>query len=270
MTALMHHFTFEFKTGLRNSTLLLMNYLFPLGFYAMMGLVMTQINPLFAETMIPAMVIFSGLVSTLLGMPGPLVESREAGIFRSYKINGVPAAAILLMPALTTVFHVLIVAVLIGLTGAPLFDGSAPTRWVPFALVTLVTVLSSAGTGSLISVIARDSRAVVLVSQLVFLPSMLIGGLMIPLDVLPSSVRPFAFLLPASHAMQAYLGFAYEQTTLLSPWIAVAVLGASGLIGFGLAIYLFNWDSKNEAQRGHPAMALLALIPNVIAALLML
>ena len=51
MTALIHHFTFEFKTGLRNSTLLLMNYLFPLAFYAMMGLVMTQINPLFRESM---------------------------------------------------------------------------------------------------------------------------------------------------------------------------------------------------------------------------
>lgn len=270
MTALMHHFAFEFKTGLRNATLLLMNYLFPLGFYSMMGLVMVQINPMFAETMIPAMVIFSGLVSTLLGMPGPLVEAREAGIFRSYKINGVPAVAILMMPALTTVFHVLIVSVIIGLTGAPLFNGLAPTRWLPFALVTLVVVVSSAGLGALISVIARDSRSVVLVSQLIFLPSMLIGGLMMPLEVLPDSVRPFAFLLPASHAMQAYLGFAYQQTTLLSPWVALAALAANGVIGFGLAIYLFNWDSKNEAQRGHPALGILALVPNILVALLSL
>ncbi len=57
MTALVNHFAFEFKAGLRNATLLMMNYLFPLGFYVMMGLVMTQINPMFAETMIPAMVI---------------------------------------------------------------------------------------------------------------------------------------------------------------------------------------------------------------------
>jgi ABC-2 type transport system permease protein len=216
------------------------------------------------------MVIFSGLVSALLGMPGPLVEAREAGIFRSYKINGVPAVAILMMPALTTAFHALIVAVIVAVTGAPLFGGLAPMNWGPFALVTVVTVLSLAGLGALISVIAQDSRAVVLISQVIFLPSMLIGGLMIPLDMLPGSVRPFAFLLPASHAMQAYLGLAYEQPTLLSPWIALAALAASGLIGFALAIYLFNWDSKNESQRGHPALGLLALIPNLIAALLLL
>ncbi len=88
MKALANHFAFEFKTGLRDSNQLLMNYLFPLAFYALMGLVMTKINPLFAETMVPALVIFAALASTLLGLPGPLVELREAGIYRSYRING--------------------------------------------------------------------------------------------------------------------------------------------------------------------------------------
>lgn len=265
MTALVNHFAFEFRTGLRNATLLMMNYLFPLGFYAMMGLVMTQINPMFTETMIPAMVIFSALASTLLGMPSPLVESREAGIYRSYRINGVPAANILLMPVLTTVFHVLIVAVIIALTGHPLFDGLVPENWLAFAGVTVVAVLSCAGLGSLIGVVAKDSRSVVLFSQLIFLPSMLIGGVMMPLDILPESVRPFSLLLPTSHAMQAYLGYAYGQETLLSPLGSVLVLAASGVLAFCLAIYLFNWDSKNDAQRGHPLMALLALVPYVVA-----
>ena len=49
MTALVDHLGFEFKTGLRNPSALLLNYLFPLAFYAMMGLVMTKINPRFAQ-----------------------------------------------------------------------------------------------------------------------------------------------------------------------------------------------------------------------------
>ncbi len=49
MTALANHFSFEFKTGLRNPSALMLNYLFPLGFYAMMGLVMAQINPGFRD-----------------------------------------------------------------------------------------------------------------------------------------------------------------------------------------------------------------------------
>ena len=113
MTAFIHHFSFEFRTGIRNKQLLLMNYLFPLGFYLMMGFVMAGINPLFLDTMTPAMVVFAVLAATLLGIPDPLVNARENGIFRSYKINGVPAIAILSIPALTTMLHLMIVAVVI-------------------------------------------------------------------------------------------------------------------------------------------------------------
>jgi len=88
MTAFTNHFSFEFRTGIRNKTLLMMNYLFPLGFYLLMGFVMPEINPFFLETLIPAMVVFAILAATLLGVPDPLVNAREAGIFRSYKIRG--------------------------------------------------------------------------------------------------------------------------------------------------------------------------------------
>ena len=94
MNAFIHHFTFEFRTGIRNKQLLLMNYLFPLGFYLMMGFIMAEINPLFRKDIIPAMVVFGILAATFLGIPDPLVNARENGVFRSYKINGIPSISI--------------------------------------------------------------------------------------------------------------------------------------------------------------------------------
>src|SRR4030042_1350956 len=114
MTAFADHFAFEFKTGLRNPMQFFMSYLFPLGFYALMGVIMTQVNPTFTGTMIPAMIVFTVMASTVLGLPSPLVDSREAGIYRSFKINGVPAASILSIPMLTTIFHALIVSAIIA------------------------------------------------------------------------------------------------------------------------------------------------------------
>ena len=86
MNAFAVHLSFEFRTGIRNRTLLLMNYLFPLGFFLMMGFIMPDLNPSFLPLMIPAMVVFAVLAATLLGLPEPLVNAREAGVFRSYKI----------------------------------------------------------------------------------------------------------------------------------------------------------------------------------------
>jgi len=264
MTAFANHFSYEFKTGLRNPMLLLMNYLFPLGFYAMMGLVMTKINPGFTQLLIPAMVVLAAMTSTILGLPGPLVEMREAGVFRSFKINGVPVLSILVIPMLTTIFHALIVATIVALTGAPLFDGVAPTNWAAFALVALVTVFTFGAIGSLIGVVATSSRGTVLYSQLIFLPSMLLGGMMMPLSILPASVRPFSMLLPTAYVMQAFTGLAYGQETIVNPTAALAILAVSGLLAFGLAAYLFNWDSRNSARRGHPLLALLALAPYLV------
>jgi ABC-2 type transport system permease protein len=261
MTAFAHHFAYEFKTGLRNSNLLMIDYLFPLGFYALMGLVMTQINPLFAATMVPAMVSFTAMTGTVLGLPSRLVESREAGVYRSFKINGVPAPSILAIPALTTVFHALIAGAIVAVTAPLLFDGEAPANWGAFALVTLLVAFCFGALGALIGVISANSRATVLWSQLIFLPSMLLGGLMMPLDLLPATVRPISGLLPTTYAMQAYAGLAYGAQTLLDPAACALILGAGALLAFGLAIYLFNWDSRNQSRRGHPAMALIALLP---------
>jgi ABC-2 type transport system permease protein len=268
MNAFANHFAFEFKTGLRIPTLMLMNYLFPLSFYAMMGLVMVQINPGFKDHMIPAMVIFVAMVSTLLGMPGPLVEAREAGIYRSFKINGVPALSILAIPALTTIFHTVIVSVIIALTAGPLFDAASPVSWGGFILVSLFAILSLGALGMLIGVVADGTRSVVLYAQAIFLPAMLIGGLMMPLDLLPQGAQTAAALLPPTHAMQALLALAYGQEAVISPAVSLSVLGAGGLLALGLAIYLFNWDKRNQSHRGHPLMALLVLVPYISAALL--
>ena len=268
MTAFTTHFSFEFKTGLRNSTAMMMNYLFPLAFYGMMGVVMVYINPGFKDLLLPSMVIFAVMVSTILGLPGPLVESREAGIYRSFKINGVPALSILSIPALSTTFHALIVSLLISLTAGPLFDGLQPVSWINFALVALLTAFTFGGLGMLIGVISNNSRSTVLWSQLIFLPSMLIGGLMMPLAALPESVRFFSGLLPSTYAMQAILGLAFGQKTLMDPRICAMILAAAGLLAVLLAIYLFSWDDKNSARRGRPWMAILVMVPFIIGAFL--
>jgi ABC-2 type transport system permease protein len=269
MNAFAKHFSFEFRTGMRDKTQLLMNYLLPIGLYAMLGFLMTELNPPFRETMIPAMIIVAILFSMVLGLPNPLVTAREAGIFRSYKINGVPATSILTIPALTTMLHMVVVAAIITAT-APLFFGAPPpVNWAGFILVFLLAVFAHAGLGLLIGVISSSSRAVVLWSQLIFLPSMLIGGLMIPYSMLPGVLGKVGLLLPSTHAMNAFQGLAQNQVAASDPLWSVLILLAGGILSFGLANYLFCWDRLNTTRRGHPALALLALLPYILGAVLL-
>lgn len=268
MHAFTAHFAFEFRSGIRNKNLLLLNYLFPLGFYLMMGLIMTGINPLFQDTILPAMTLFAVLAATLLGLPDPLVNARESGIFRSYKINGVPAASILAIPALTTALHLTVVMGIISLTAPLLFDAPVPQNWGAFLLVFAVATFACASWGVLIGVVSPSTRMTVLYAQAVFLPSMLIGGLMLPYSMLPETAVAFAQLLPATHAMNAFNGLAMGVGADFSPWGSLVALLVSGLLALGLAGYLFSWDSRNTERRGHPLLALLVLLPFVAGWLL--
>lgn len=264
MNAFANHFGFEFRTGIRNRSLLLLNYLFPLAFYLMMGFVMTELNPLFRDVLLPSMVVFAIYTAAILGLPDPLVQARDSGIFRSYNINGVPKLNILAIPALTTSLHLVIVTIIICVTAPLLFDAPTPVNWLNFALVFLATLFACAGLGVLIGVISPNSRATVLLSQLLFLPSMLIGGLMIPYSMLPRVAQIAAQLLPSTHAMNAFRGLAMGQGADFWPWGSVIVLLTGGLTAFGLAYYLFRWDSQHTKRRLPAAAALLAFAPYIV------
>ncbi len=267
MRAFMYHFSFEFSTGLRNKTLLLMNYLLPLGFHAMMGIMMAEINPLFLETMIPAMVVFAVLSGMILGMPQPLVEAREAGIFRSYKINGVPAASILTIPAFSGLIHAVIVSAIIVITGSLFFDAPLPANWPAFLLIFLLLAFTCAGLGVLIGVISASARVTVLWSQLIYLPSMMLSGMMVPAAMLPETLGRVGRLLPATYAMDAFRGKAMGGVTEYAPLWAMLILLAGGIVAFALAIYLFRWDNKNT-DGPSLLLSLLVLLPYILGAIL--
>jgi ABC-2 type transport system permease protein len=171
------------------------------------------------------------------------------------------------MPALSTAIHGLIASVVIAVTAVPIFDAAEPENWLAIVLVTLLTAFTFSTLGMLIGVISSSSRSVVLWSQLIYLPSILLGGMMIPTEIMPETVQKLSGLLPSTYAMQAFFALGYNQDTAIAPWLSVLVLLTSGILAFALAAYLFNWDSRNETRRASPLLALLILLPYLFAIL---
>jgi ABC-2 type transport system permease protein len=271
MTAFFHHLTYEFRIGFRDKSQMLMNYIFPLFFYMMMGVLMTKINPGFKDYMIPGMILFTGLTGTILNMPNPLVSSREMGIFRSYRINGVPALNILFIPMLTSIAHLAVASLFILLTAGPLFGAINPISGneANLVLVFMATAFSLASLGVLIGVIAPNTRLTVIFGQAIYLPSIMLSGIMMPISILPEGMTRISLILPTTYAMEAFRGLVWGLSTSINPVYAVIVLFAGGLTALGLAVYLFSWDSRESNKRRPPFLALLALLPFVIGAILL-
>ncbi len=165
--------------------------------------------------------------------------------------------------------HLVLVAAIITSAASLLFDAPVPVNWLNYGLVFIVMAFACAGISVLIGVVSPSTRMTVLWSQLIFIPSMLLGGLMLPYSMLPAAAGKFAQLLPATQAMNAFNGLAMGKIADFEPWGSLLVLSLSGLLAFGLAIYLFSWDSRNATRRAHPLLALLVLLPYLVGLVLL-
>ena len=87
---------------------------------------------------------------------------------------------------------------------------------------------------------------------------------MLPYSMLPDAVQKVAQLLPSTQAMNAFNGLAMGNVADFSPWVSIIILFFSGVLAFGLAVYLFSWDSHNTTRRGHLLLAFLAWLPYVV------
>jgi ABC-2 type transport system permease protein len=220
--------------------------------------------------MIPAMIGVAILATTTLTLPEPLVTAREAGVFRSYKINGVPAFSILVIPSITTVIHTLVVAIIICATAPLFFKAVLPANWPGFIMTILVMVFASAGLGVLISVVSPSSQVALLMSNIIFIPSMVLSGMTgLPNKLLPTAIRKASQLFPATHGMNAFRAISQGLPADFNPAGSLVLLIISGVLSFMLAIYLFNWDRHNTTRRAHPLLGLIALLPYVVGMFLL-
>jgi ABC-2 type transport system permease protein len=265
MNAFAYHLSYDFKTGIRDRSKLLMFYLFPLVFFFVVGAFMVQINPGFKQTMIPGMLLFGYMSSVLLSLPSSLVQARESGVFRSYRINGVPSGSIMATPVIGALVHMVIVSAVITVAGAQLYGGAAPASIGGFAAAAFLSFLTYAGFGVLIGVAAGNVNVSILVSQLLYIPSILLGGIMVPASVMPPTFQKLNLLLPASHAMRVFTGLAYGGA---APWGSLGVLAASIALSFALAALVFEWDSRTAQPSRKAYLAILVVLPYAVAAII--
>lgn len=244
-----------------------MNYLFPLAFYLIIGGIMPQLNSETNETIIPAMMIFSVIVSTLLGMPNDIVNSRNEGVYRSFKINGVLKREVLLVPAISTLVHTFLVSCIVIVTAPLLFKVESSYSLLSLFITFLCVYLTCSGFALIIGSISDNTSVTILLAQLIFLPSMLIGGLMLPSSQLSETLKKIGELLPSTYAMDLVLALNHKEAANYSSLRSMILLLSTGVLSYLIAYYLFRFDSNDKSRL--KIVAILAFLPFIIQIIFM-
>lgn len=240
MKAAMRHLTIQFRMDVRDRGTLLVFYLVPLGFYAVMGAVFSSMNPEITPVLSATMAIFSVSMGALIGLPPTLVKLREAGILRAYQVSGIPIGSVLFAVGFSAFAHLALVSIAISVSAPILFGAEPPESVGGFVAALAALLMSSVAVGLLIGATVSTQAMAMMVSQAVFMPTLMLSGIMFPANLLPPALEYLGKVLPGTHAMAAFNGLAYNLATPRDGLVAMAVVLGMGAIAMAIAVWRYG------------------------------
>lgn len=236
MKAFLTYLSIQLRMDLRNRGTLLTYYITPLIFFFVMGAVFTSITPDMKTTLAASMTIFAATMGTVMGAPTPLVQMRESGTLRAYRVCGISERATLTVSACSTFIHMVIVSSVITFLAPVAFGASMPENLLFYYGVLILFLYASVGIGMLIGIWAKNQSVATMISMLVFLPSLLLSGIMFPASMLPGILGAAGKLFPATYALQAFGRLAYGISDGASLTAALLMMGGIGSATFLLSV----------------------------------
>ncbi|QSO45833.1 ABC transporter permease [Alicyclobacillus mengziensis] len=246
MNAFLAYLSLQLKLDVRDRGTLLNFYLVPLLFFFVVGAVFASVNPLTKTTLAASMSVFAVTMGAVMGFPPPLVKLRETGTMRAFAVNGIPGPAVLAVHALSAFVHLLVVATVIGVAAPLVYHASVPNNPSRYAVVLVVLLFASISIGLAIGVTARSQTFTAMFSMLVFLPSLLLSGVMFPTSMLPKILQWVGYIFPATYVLQSFYGWAYHAPTHMNPGVSLL---AATIIGMALLTYaLWKYGRNNKME----------------------
>jgi ABC-2 type transport system permease protein len=236
----------QFLIDLRDRTILMQYYFVPLIFFFVVGSVLSAINPLMKASIAASMSIFAITMGAIMGAPIPIVKARESGTLRAFRVNGIPDGAVLSVQTLSSFLHLLIVSAIIYFAAPRLLQAQNPTHIGAYISILLLFLCTSVGVGVLIGTVSRNQTMSSVFSMIIFLPTAILTGIMFPVKMIPESFRWISAIFPATYAMQAFEGLAYNHQTDFNPVIAVWVLVAIGIISYVISVWRIGSIRNSE------------------------
>ncbi len=198
MGAFLYAISLQWKLDIRSKTILITCYIVPLLFFAIMGEIFTSVMPESKYTLIQSMTVFGVTMGSFIGLPPSLVEIYSSDINKVYKANGVPLYLGLVLTNISAYIHLFIMSILLYITAPFFFHAEIPEHpGIYFASLTIFIAVSLC-IASIIGLAIKDQAKTSMISIIVFLPSVMLSGIMFPIELLPKAFERIGKVFPAS------------------------------------------------------------------------
>jgi ABC-2 type transport system permease protein len=193
------------------------------------------------DRLLPGSVGLAVIAASLVSLAISTGYERSYGVIK--RLGGSPAGASVVVAAKTSsvvIVELIQMALLIGIASLALGWTAGPGGSLPLVLVALVLgTVAFAGLALLMAGTLR-AEATLALANLLFLVSLVLGGIVLPLDRLPNAVADFASALPPAALVRTLsIGLGGATGDATEP---LAILAVWAVVFAGLAARRFRWD----------------------------
>ena len=214
----------------------------PPAFYALFALAMGQGSAEVATRTLATFGVFAVMGPALFGFGANISAERESGQLELKRLSPMPAGAqIAAKVVATTVFSLVSFAMLyiLGIIGGVALSAA---QWAMLVAVHIIAIVPFALIGLGIGY-RLGNKGAIAIANIVFLVMAVLGGLWMPIAVLPEAMQTFAWSLPSYHLGEIAL-MAVGQSDDATVWLHIGPLAL-----ITLAAALFAWTGERQQAR---------------------
>ena len=257
MAGLRSHFFLTLRLNFRSPQALVYGYAVPVLFLVGFAAAFPGDSPPLQHEMGQLLTI-TLLGGACFGLPTALVAERERGVWQRYRLLPIGTGWLLVSVLAARLVLVLGAVLLQILLASAIYHTPLPLHPGELVLALLVASAAFLGWGLIVAALADDVPAVQALGQCLFLPMILVGGVGVPLAVLPGWAQRLSGFMPGRYAVQVLQACTGGQPGLRGlgfPLAALLVIGAAaGLAG----VKLIRWDRGRRLDRAARGWLLLA------------
>jgi ABC-2 type transport system permease protein len=238
-------FRLERKMFWRNPSAAFFSFLLPLIFVVLFGAVFSG-NQDDLDLVIPGIAGMNIMSTTFTALAMNLTFLREQGVLKRMRGTPLEPGAYLMGIVANAVVNAAIQVVIVVVAGKLFFGLPWPRDYFELVVFMFLGVAAFAALGVAFSHVIPNFDAAPAYVNVVFLPTIFIGGVFFDPAHATAVLTDIAHVLPISHLVEGLRGAMVDGSSIgdhLGSLVVLALWGAAGLF---FAVRGFSWDQKRD------------------------
>jgi ABC-2 type transport system permease protein len=235
----------ERKMFWRNPSAAFFNFVLPLLFLGLFGAIFAG-SQADLDVIVPGIAGMSVMTTTFVALAMNMVYLREQGVLKRLRGTPLPSGSYLGGLAAHAITNTAIQVGIVIAAGALLFGIGLPQNWLMLGVFVAAGVVCLGALGVAVSHVIPNFDSAPAYVNAIFLPVIVISGVVYDADNAPAFMRDMAQVLPLTHLIDGLSAALVTGAAFADHLSDLAVVLAWAALGTVLAVRGFSW----EARRG--------------------